>query len=132
MVALTCGVIFGAGYLRKKGYVLPEDLSFAINVLKLSSAVIDELDLKQEKQIKAITNFIVISLKMAEASANVTTKDQLLDLARKNCYKLCESTGIKITASRTEIIETLLDIAFTNSYADKYIPSYDDDMAAAE
>ena len=62
LVAGTAGIVFLSSFLRRKGYVAPEDLVFSINVLKISSAVIDELNLKQEPQIKAITNLIVTYL----------------------------------------------------------------------
>jgi hypothetical protein len=109
------GVAFGVAYLRKNNYVSKEDLLFASEILGLTSAIIMELNLKNEPELKKITSIVYSSLNHAIALYDGNT-DELFKESISFAEDLCEEFNIQLNENRKMIIEKLVQIAYQNKF----------------
>jgi hypothetical protein len=116
IVAFVALVAFGSVVARKYG-LTNEDMRFAIRTLKLSLAFIDEMNLKNEAQIKQISQIVIDSLEFAI----VTYEDpnQTMRNATSFAFDLCLNSNIKLTEERKELIGALIEVTFDAKYRNK-------------
>ena len=111
IVALTVGLVFAGKYLREKNLVKSEDLTFAINILQISTAIVSELNLDKETEIKAISQVVVDAVTFVNNSTSTTDINKTaLDYA----LGLCANLKIEVTANRQVIIKQLIVLALSN------------------
>ena len=119
-VLLSVGIAFGVAYLvsylRRKNLLKQEDLMFAIKALDLTIAIVDELNLKHETEIKQISQIVIDSLEFGVSLYN--TEEDVKDNAIEYAYELCNSFDIELTDNRKEIIKELIEITFNEKYID--------------
>ena len=118
-VVMVLAIVFGTSYARKQGLVSADDLIFSARVLGLTASIIEELQLKQEPLIRPITNIITLALDEAGKVAQGQSKDQIITDAENTAYKLCEQGNIKLTDSRKQIVNGLIEIAVNNKFGDQ-------------
>ena len=106
VVALVLIFTVGVTYLLKNSSVRKEDLETVQQIFKLTTSVIDELNLKQEKQIMSISQIVVSSLDFAIVISN--DDDQIKDEAYKQAILLCEQFKLELTEERKNIILQLI------------------------
>ena len=114
-VILSLGIAFGVGYLRKNNYITKEDLACASEILGLTSAIIMELNLKQEPMIKQITTIVTNSLSYAIALYGENSEN-VIEESIKYAEELCVEYGIELTENRKMIIEKLILVAYQNKF----------------
>lgn len=119
-VLLSVGIAFGVAYLvsylRRKNLVNKEDLLFATKALNLSTKIVDELNLKHEKEIKVISQIVIDSLEFGISLYN--TEESVIENAYNYACDLCLSMDIELTDARKEIMRELINITFQNQYID--------------
>jgi hypothetical protein len=114
----TVLVIYGTLYLKKRVMVSQEDLQFVSNTLNLSLAIIDELDLSKEKEIKNIGAIVFGGLNMAIGLYGTEDRDKVILMGKDLCFKLAEDQGIQLTENRKVIIVNLLELALNQKLLD--------------
>ena len=114
IVVVVLAIAAGVMYLTKKKYITTEDLEIIKNVFKLSSAIIDELNLKQEKDIMRISEIVISSLDFAIVISN--DDSQIKEAAYNQACQLCSDFKIELSESRQTIIKQLIEIGMENIY----------------
>lgn len=114
--SIAFGVAYLVSYLRRKNLVNKEDLKFATKALDLTIAIVDELNLKHEKEVKQISQIVIDSLEFGISLYN--TEEDVKDNALEYAYDLCLSMNIGLTDERKEIMRELIEITFQNKYID--------------
>lgn len=114
-VILSLGIAFSVSYLRKNNYISTDDLKFASEILGLTSAIIMELNLKQEPEIKKLTSIITNSLSYSVALYG-ENGENVIDESIKYAEDLCADYGIELTENRKMIIEKLIIVAYQNKF----------------
>jgi hypothetical protein len=114
-VVLSLGLAFGVSYLRRNNYITSEDLKFASEILGLTSAIIMELNLKQETEIKKLTSIITNSLSYSIALYG-ENGENVIEESIKYAEELSVDYGIELTENRRMIIEKLVVIAYQNKF----------------
>ncbi|MBO5095249.1 MAG: hypothetical protein J6B98_00030 [Bacilli bacterium] len=112
VLVLTFAVV--VSYLLKNSSIRKEDLETVKQVFKLTTNVIDELNLKQEEQIMSISQIVVSSLDFAIVISN--DDDQIKDEAYKQAILLCEQFKLELTEERKNIILQLINIGLDAIY----------------
>ena len=108
-VIIAIGSVFGIGYLRKNGYVKSEDLLFVIKTFDLTISILDELNIRNESQIKSLANMVLDGLKFAyQVDGRPIAEIKLLAL--EYVLQLAELNKITITQNRLAIIQQLIDL----------------------
>ena len=111
IVALTIGLILVGKYVREKQIIKSEDLTFAVSVLQLSTAIVSELKLDKEKEIKTISQIVVSAVTFVNNSTNVSDINQTaLDYA----LNLCVELKLEVTDERKTIIKQLIDLTLSS------------------
>ena len=108
IVVVVVGMVFGVAYLRKNNYVKESDLVFVSTILGIGIEILNELNLKNEKEILKISFIVQDSINFA-----IGMFDDTNDIYIKSCeyaYNLCEQAGIEITDSRRNIIQQLIKL----------------------
>jgi hypothetical protein len=118
ILVLTLLIIFGTLYLKKKGVVSQNDLTYVSSILNLSLAIIDEMDLAKEKEIKSISNVILVGLNISIGLYGIEDRDKIILMGKDLCFKLCEDQGIELTENRKAIIVNLLELALNQRLLD--------------
>ena len=114
IVLLVLGLSVGCYYLVKK--VIPQynpaDIAYVQSLFGISMDIIDELDLKNEPQVKMIAHIISTSLNQVYLIGK--NKDLIGEELEKNTWELvkdsCEALQIEITPAREKTIQALIDI----------------------
>ena len=114
IVVVVLAIAAGVMYLTKKKYITTEDLEIIKNVFKLSSDIIDELNLKQEKDIMRISEIVISSLDFAIVISNEDS--QIKEAAYNQACQLCSDFKIELSESRQTIIKQLIEIGMENIY----------------
>ncbi len=107
-VLIVVGVVggtAGVSWLRRKGHVKTEDLQMAAQLLGLSIAVFDEMNIKQEREIMNIAKLVADAVDYA---TSVTHNGPTYDSAYAYAAELCAKTGIELNDNRKLIISSLL------------------------
>lgn len=108
IIVAVVGLVFGVAYLRKNNYVKESDLVFVSTVLGISIEILNEMNLKNEKEILKLSSIIQDSLNFA-----IGMFDDKNDTYAKACeyaYNLCEQAGIEVTDNRRDIIQKLIKL----------------------
>lgn len=120
IIAIVIAFIFGVLYLKKKGVVTESDIKTVADMLGLSLAILDELDLKQEPEIKKISEFVFIGLNAAIGSYTLEgDKDKIVVLAKNLVFELCKKQNLEVNENRKMIIEKLVELGLNNRYLEK-------------
>ena len=114
IVVIVLAIAAGVMYIVKKQYITTEDLEIIKNVFKLSSSIIDELNLKQEKDIMRISEIVISSLDFAIVISN--DDSQIKEAAYNQACQLCNDFKIELSESRQTIIKQLIEIGIENIY----------------
>ena len=114
IVVVVLAIAAGVMYIVKKNYITTEDLEIIKNVFKLSSSIIDELNLKQEKDIMRISEIVISSLDFAIVISNEDS--QIKEAAYNQACQLCSDFKIELSESRKTIIKQLIEIGIENIY----------------
>jgi hypothetical protein len=112
-VGITVGLIYLTSYLRRKKLITSDDLQFAMLSIGLTMEIVDQLNLKNESEIKKITSIVLNSLGFAIA---IFKEEDILKNAYLHARELSEDYGIEITPEREQIIKQLIDIAYKNKF----------------
>jgi hypothetical protein len=104
-MVLAIGLPILIKYLKDKNLISQDSLESTINLFKLSNQIVNELDLKYEKELNKISSIILLSLNYVyNMEGNVDREN----LAVVYCLELCKEMNIEVTEGRIEIIETLI------------------------
>jgi hypothetical protein len=112
-VGVTVGLIWLTSYLRGKKLITSEDLQFTMLTIGLTIEIVDQLNLRQESEIKKITSIVLNSLGFAIA---IFKDEDVLKNAYLHAIELCEEYNIEVTPEREQIIKQLIDIAYKNKF----------------
>jgi hypothetical protein len=116
IIAITVGILALSKFASKYG-LLNNDILFTIIVLKLGISVIDELKLKNEKEIRLITKVVIDSLEFA--IAYYKEPENILKYSIEYAFEQCITLEIELTDERKYLIEKLLEIGFNNKYINR-------------
>ena len=105
------GFAFLIRYSTNKGYVKESDINFVIAMFDLTMAIVDELDLQKEKEIKNIATYVDLGLKFAK---KISANDNMYDVIVDYTIDLCETNNIEVTDQRKLIIQQLTQIALND------------------
>lgn len=114
IVVAVLAIAVGVMYLVKKNYINTKDLETIKSIFGLSTAIIDELNLKAEDKIMQISQIVLSSLDFAIVISN--NNDEIKDAALRQALQLCVDFKIEMTDSRKLIIEQLISIGIENIY----------------
>ena len=114
IVVAVLAIAIGVLYAVRKNYISSKDLEIIKNVFNLSTAIIDELNLKQEDLIMQISQIVLSSLDFAIVISN--NNDEIKDAAYNQACQLCSDFKIELTESRKMIIKQLIEIGMSNIY----------------
>lgn len=104
IIAGLMGVI--SYLITKKITVNKNDLQIVQQIFKLSTAIVDELNLKSEDKILQISQIIDSGITFAIVLDDTNQKE----IVKKYTYEQCKLFGIELTEQRMNIIEQLIDI----------------------
>ena len=104
IIASLMGVI--SYLITKKITVNKDELQIVQQIFKLSTGIIDELNLKHEDKILQISQIIDSGITFAIVLDDTNQKE----IVKKYTYEQCKLFGIELTEKRKEIIEQLIDI----------------------
>lgn len=122
IIAIVISFIFGVLYLKRKGVVSESDIKTVADMLGLSLAILNELDLKQENEIKKIGEFVFIGLNSAIGLYSLEgNKDKIILLAKNLVFELCSKSGLEVTDNRRVIVEKLVELGLNNRYGEEMI-----------
>lgn len=110
-VLFAVGLIYLVAYLRKNGYIKKEDLQVVSQILGLNIAILSELKLKNEKDIKLIANTIKNALDQVIKLYEVIDPDKIRKETYEYVVKELDSFGIELTDERKMIIEQLINLS---------------------
>lgn len=108
IVIAVVGMVFGVAYLRKNNYVKESDLVFVSTVLGIGIEILNEMNLKNEKEILKISSIVQDSINFA-----IGMFDNQNDTYNKACeyaFKMCEQASIELTDNRKNIIQQLIKL----------------------
>lgn len=110
IVVVLIGLAFLAKTLRKKNIVTSDDLMFATNLLGLSVAIIDELNLREEDRIKDISKIVIDAVQyvVANMGENINRKE----IAYAYALALCIDMNIFLSEERKLIVKQLVELSF--------------------
>lgn len=98
---------------REKGLIDSDDLAIAIVTLNLTLKFVDEMNLKDEKDIKLISNSVLRGLNYATIAMS-GDYSELIEVAENFAIDSCKASGIEITESREQLIKQLTEIGLKN------------------
>lgn len=101
------GITYLSKYLRERNIISQQDLEFAVTMLGITSQVINELHLKDEKNIRIITNIVLLTIEYVKQSMIDIDNDAAFDYAKS----LCTQFNIELTKEREIIIKQLLNMS---------------------
>ena len=104
IIAGLMGVI--SYLITKKITVNKNDLQIVQQIFKLSTAIVDELNLKSEDKILQISQIIDSGITFAIVLDDTNQKE----IVKKYTFEQCKLFGIELTEQRINIIEQLIDI----------------------
>ena len=114
IVVAVLVIAIGVMFLVKKNYINTKDLETIKNVFGLSTAIIDELNLKAEDKIMQISQIVLSSLDFAIVISN--NDEEIKEAALRQALQLCSDFNIEVNDSRKLIIEQLISIGIANIY----------------
>lgn len=109
IVIAVVGLVFGVAYLQKNNLISKENLLFVSTILGIGVEVLDEMNLKNEKDILKISSIIQDSLNFAVGMFDNT--DDTYNKACEYAFNLCEQASIELTDNRKNIIEQLIKMS---------------------
>lgn len=92
--------------ITKKITVNKDELQIVQQIFKLSTGIIDELNLKHEDKILQISQIIDSGITFAIVMDDTNQKE----IVKKYTFEQCKLFGIELTEQRINIIEQLIDI----------------------
>ena len=104
IIAVLMGVI--SYLITKKITVNKDELQIVQQIFKLSTGIIDELNLKHEDKILQISQIIDSGITFAIVMDDTNQKE----IVKKYTFEQCKLFGIELTEQRINIIEQLIDI----------------------
>ena len=104
IIAGLMGVI--SYLITKKITVNKNDLQIVQQIFKLSTAIVDDLNLKSEDKILQISQIIDSGITFAIVMDDTNQKE----IVKKYTFEQCKLFGIELTEQRINIIEQLIDI----------------------
>jgi hypothetical protein len=113
IIAFVIGLSFLSKYIKSKNIVSSDDMMFAMQVLKLSVEIVDQLNLKNEEKIKSIAQIVIDSV--AYAIENMKDSKDIQSLAVEHAYEMCNNFNIELTDERKNIINQLISLLLTNN-----------------
>ena len=105
IIALALGLPMGFKYLSDKKILNSDSLKFTIELFKLSTIIINELNLKQETQITKITDLVLLSLNYVCDMDSLENREVV---AINYCIELCNKMGFVLDDNRLNIISELI------------------------
>jgi len=111
IIALAILLPIGLNYLKTKNLLSQASLDYTVNLFKIGSQIVNELDLPNEKMLDKITSAVLLSLNYA---CDLEKSTDRINIAINYCIELCNQMGIEMTDSRLSIIESLITIGFTD------------------
>lgn len=119
ILAGLMGLALGIGWLRRKGYIIPEDLYLVMKAFDLTIQVVDELNLDKEEEIKKVADLVSLSLHYAYEVVDSENQepDYIFTIAKNYLDKFAEELGLEMTSSRREIVEGLLMVAIEKEWS---------------
>ena len=106
MAAFVVGLSIGAKFLNTKGIISNEQLLFVAKTFDLTMKIIDELNLKKEKQILAIADIVNDSIEYVIAINE--NPETIVDRAYEYAVDKCITFGIELTDNRKDILRQLI------------------------
>jgi len=116
LIIVALGIPIGIAYLRKKDIIKVDvdDILLVVTMFNLSLEIIDELNLKQETQIKTIGNILSMTMNYIAETYNDNANMQLL--AENYAFGLADKLGLILTEERQQIIKKLIDIGLQTKF----------------
>lgn len=112
VIGLTILVI----YLRKNKIVTKQDLETVKEIFQLSTQMMQELNLKNEPQLIQISQIVLTSLDFACMTYSNVETEELLDIATKKTYELCNDLNIELNDNRKSIIKQFITLGLSNRF----------------
>jgi len=100
------GLTIGAKFLNTRGIITNEQLLFVAKTFDLTLKIIDELNLKKEKQLLTIANIVQDSIEYVIAINE--NPNNMVEEAYKYAVDKCIVLGIELTDNRREILLQLI------------------------
>ena len=115
-VLISMGLAFGMAYLRKNRIIEADDIRFAVSILNLTMSIVDELNLKNESEIKEISKVVLLSLEYGVELYSKTDKESVIKAAKTCATALCLQKNIELTPERLNIVNSLIEIGYSKKY----------------
>lgn len=93
--------------LKKNGKVTNEDIQLVLSLFDITMDIVDEMNLKNETEIKLIAQIIDRSLNYA---LFISESDDIYDVAVKYAIDTLTNMNIEVTENRKDIISKLIQI----------------------
>ena len=119
IVAFAVGLAIGTKFLNTKGIISNEQLLFVAKIFDLTIKIVDELNLKNEKQIMTIANIVYDSIEYIIAINE--EPDKMVENAYAYAVDKCMLFGIELTGNRQAILLQLITMGLNNKIADEVI-----------
>lgn len=110
IVIAVIGVAFLIKLLKNKNIITNDDLTIILQAFKLTTDVINELNLNKETNLQEISDIVITSLQYASKISSDVTKESIISDATTNAFDLCTKAGIVLTDSRKNIITQLINL----------------------
>jgi Tfp pilus assembly protein PilE len=108
IVVVVVGMVFGIAYLRKNNYVKESDLIFVSSILGIGIEILEEMGLKNEKELLKIANIVQDSIHFAISMFD--SQEDIYDGACAYAFRLCEQAGIPMNDNRINIVKQLVKL----------------------
>lgn len=116
LVIVVCVIAFAVcmTMVVRNGLVKTGDLKLIQEIFKLTTGLVDEMNLTQEKQIMNISQIVVSSIDFGIVISNQDS--DIKDAAYKQAISICEQFKIEMNDSRQQLVKQLIDIGLNALY----------------
>lgn len=116
LVTVVCVLVFAVctTIVVRNGMVKASDIKLVQQIFKLTTSLIDEMNLEQEKQIMNISQIVISSIDFAIVISNEDA--DIKDAAYKQAISICEQFKLDLSDSRKQLIRQLIDIGLDTIY----------------
>lgn len=116
LVTVVCVLVFAVctTIVVRSNMVKSSDIKLVQQIFKLTTSLIDEMNLEQEKQIMNISQIVISSIDFAIVISNEDA--DIKDAAYKQAISICEQFKLDLNDNRKQLIHQLIDIGLDTIY----------------